>query len=99
LESLAHSGENVLGLLREGKIKSSQQVITILLRTMDALRGILKRISVSGDDGAEEAVNDAPLIRELDQLSGLEAGSVYAAKSREKKKLLRAKKLPPLRNH
>ncbi len=92
LESLAHSGENVLGLLREGKIKSSQQVITILLRTMDALRGILKRISVSGDDGAEEAMNDAPLIRELDQLSGLEAGPVYAAKSREKKKAASRKK-------
>src|SRR5579862_2290756 len=44
LEELAHSGENLLGMLREGKLTASAPIITALLQLLDALRFILRAI-------------------------------------------------------
>src|SRR5271157_5951023 len=51
LEKLAHAGENLLGLLREGKLEASQAVITGLLELLDGLRSILKSIEADGSEG------------------------------------------------
>jgi two-component system, chemotaxis family, sensor kinase CheA len=65
LEKLAHSGENLLGLLREGKLTATSEVITALLQLLDGLRSILKAIEAEGGEGTGE---DAALIARLDQL-------------------------------
>ena len=69
LEKLAHAGENLLGMLREGKLKASREMITGLLELLDRLRGILRTIEVDGDDGGEAgSAEDVELIRTLAKL-------------------------------
>ncbi|MGB0051108.1 MAG: chemotaxis protein CheW [Terracidiphilus sp.] len=65
LEKLAHSGENLLGLLRENKLDASTPVITALLQLLDGLRAILKTIEANGNEGIGD---DAALIERLDEL-------------------------------
>jgi two-component system chemotaxis sensor kinase CheA len=69
LEKLAHAGENLLGLLRDGKVSATQDVITALLELLDSLRSILKVIEERGDEGEREnTAADAELIARLDEL-------------------------------
>ncbi len=70
LERLAHAGENLLGLLRDGKLSANQVIITGLLHLMDALRGILKTIEADSNEGEGE---DAELIGRLHDLQHPEA--------------------------
>jgi two-component system, chemotaxis family, sensor kinase CheA len=65
LEKLAHSGENLLGLLRDGKLAATGPVITGLLQLLDGLRLILKAIE---NEGGEGDGSDADLIARLDEL-------------------------------
>jgi two-component system chemotaxis sensor kinase CheA len=65
LEKLAHAGENLLGLLREGKLVANSPTITGLLQLLDGLRSILKTIEAEGNEGAGE---DGVLIGWLDEL-------------------------------
>lgn len=65
LEELAHSGENLLGMLREGKLAVSAPIITGLLHLLDGLRSILKTIEADDKEGDG---SDAALIENLDQL-------------------------------
>jgi two-component system chemotaxis sensor kinase CheA len=74
LEGLAHRGENLLGLLRDGKVLASRGVITGLLHLLDGLRAILKFIETDGNEGAGD---DAALIEELEVLHA-PAGSAAA---------------------
>ena len=70
LETLAHAGENLLGLLREGELAATPQIITVLLELLDGLRGILRRIDSDGIEGEE---SDATLIARLAALQKPEA--------------------------
>jgi two-component system, chemotaxis family, sensor kinase CheA len=65
LEKLAHAGENLLGLLREGKLTASTQTITGLLQLLDGLRSILKTIEADSNEGAGD---DEVLIGWLEEL-------------------------------
>jgi two-component system, chemotaxis family, sensor kinase CheA len=65
LETLAHAGENLLGLLRDGNLAASARVITGLLQLLDGLRSILRTIEVNGHEGAEA---DVELIGRLEEL-------------------------------
>ena len=65
LEKLAHAGENLLGLLREGKLTADRQTITGLLQLLDGLRSILKTIEAESNEGEGE---DAVLIGWLEEL-------------------------------
>jgi two-component system chemotaxis sensor kinase CheA len=62
LEKLAHAGENLLGLLRDGKLQANQAIISALLSLMDGLRAILRTIEVEGQESAGE---DTILIERL----------------------------------
>ena len=53
LEKLAHAGENLLGLLRDGKLAADPPLITGLLHLLDGLRAILKSIEAEAGEGAE----------------------------------------------
>jgi two-component system chemotaxis sensor kinase CheA len=65
LEKLAHAGENLLGLLREGKMTADRQIITGLLQLLDGLRSILKTIEADSNEGKGE---DGILIGWLEEL-------------------------------
>ena len=69
LERLAHSGENLLGLLRDGKLSADAPIITGLLHLLDGLRTILKNIEANDNEGESD---DAGLIRQLDALQAHE---------------------------
>ena len=68
LEKLAHAGENLLGLLREGKLTADRPTITGLLQLLDGLRSILKTIETEDSEGEGE---DAALIARLEELQAL----------------------------
>src|SRR5271168_3730940 len=77
LEKLAHAGENLLGLLRDGKLSANQAIVTGLLQLMDALRGILRTIETHNHEGDDaEALADAPLIERLNELQHPEASAI-----------------------
>src|SRR5271157_4440484 len=61
LESLAHAGENLLGLLREGKLAAGAPLITGLLQLLDGLRSILKTIEAEDEEG--DGVDDELILR------------------------------------
>jgi len=65
LEKLAHAGENLLGLLREGKLAADGPIITGLLQLLDGLRSILKSIETEASEGDGE---DTVLIGRLEEL-------------------------------
>ena len=65
LEKLAHAGENLLCLLREGKLVADRPIITGLLQLLDGLRSILKSIEAESSEGDGE---DAELIGRLEEL-------------------------------
>jgi len=65
LETLAHAGENLLGLLRDGKLLATAPLITGLLQLLDGLRSILK--TIEGQDQECEG-SDADLIARLEEL-------------------------------
>jgi two-component system chemotaxis sensor kinase CheA len=65
LEKLAHAGENLLGLLREGKLTADRQLITGLLQLLDGLRSILKTIETDSNEGEGD---DDVLIGWLEEL-------------------------------
>jgi two-component system, chemotaxis family, sensor kinase CheA len=65
LEKLAHSGENLLGLLRNGRLSASTAVITALSQLLHGLRTILKTIESDNNEGSGE---DTALIARLDEL-------------------------------
>ncbi len=65
LEKLAHAGENLLGLLRDGKLTADRPLISGLLKLLDGLRSILKAIETEAGEGDGE---DTRLIEELEAL-------------------------------
>jgi two-component system chemotaxis sensor kinase CheA len=84
LEKLAHAGENLLGLLRDGKMTASAAVITVLLHLLDGLRALLKTIEAEGGEGDGD---DAALIARLEELQApsqhakaRNAGAVHQAR-------------------
>jgi len=60
---VAHSAENIMKLLREGKIKISRPLMDTVLKSIDMLRVLLKH--VKDKDNVQE--NTAPLVQELKQ--------------------------------
>lgn len=51
LESLSHAGENLLGMLRDGKLVANASIISALLLLLDGLRAILASIEANGSEG------------------------------------------------
>jgi two-component system chemotaxis sensor kinase CheA len=62
LESLSHAGENLLGMLRDGKMVANAAIISALLALLDGLRAIL--VSIEGD-GTEGEGDDRAMIERL----------------------------------
>jgi two-component system, chemotaxis family, sensor kinase CheA len=74
LEQLAHAGENVLSLVREGRLRAGKELVSTLLTFSDALRKTLAEV---GETGAEGATDHSVLVAELKALeSSGSSGSV-----------------------
>jgi two-component system chemotaxis sensor kinase CheA len=91
LEKLAHAGENLLGLLREGKLAADGPIITGLLQLLDGLRSILKTIEVESSEGDGE---DEQLIGRLREL---QAPKLAAAQARQPVRLRAGADRPAIR--
>ena len=68
IEKTAHAGENLLSLLRDGKIHVSPEMITSLLALSDALRGMLRTLEATGRDGNAD---QSALLARLEQLQAI----------------------------
>ena len=53
LEKLTHAGENLLSLLRDGKLSFSREIASALLSMLDAVRTMLGEVERTENDGAE----------------------------------------------
>jgi two-component system, chemotaxis family, sensor kinase CheA len=51
LEKVAHAGENLLTLLRDGELALNPEITTALLGMVDAVRQMLKEVELTGKDG------------------------------------------------
>lgn len=69
LEKLAHTGEHLLGSLREGRLAVTEDLISGLLRLLDGLRAILALIETTGSEGTRASDDDSALISELAALN------------------------------
>jgi two-component system, chemotaxis family, sensor kinase CheA len=70
LEKLAHAGEHLLGSLRDGRLKVTSDLISVLLHLLDGLRAILALIEETGVEGTRSGDEDGELIAELALLNG-----------------------------
>ena len=86
LGAITHSGEHLLGQLRDGKIDLDNDVTGVLLTLVDAVRSILERIEKTGGEG-ESDFHD--LSQSLDRV-GFEA-----AKRRENGGVVVTRLTPP----
>ncbi len=66
LESVSHVGENLLSLLRDGKLFLTPEITSALLRLVDAIRQILAQIEA---DGGEGDVDYSDLVATLTRLA------------------------------
>jgi two-component system chemotaxis sensor kinase CheA len=65
LLGVAHAAENLLSLLRDGKILFNEEIASALLRVVDAIRQMLVHVEASDTDGEQDF---AELIHELESL-------------------------------
>ena len=54
IEKAAHVGENLLSLVREGKVTVTPEMISVLLGLSDTLRGLLRTLEQTGAEGAAD---------------------------------------------
>jgi two-component system, chemotaxis family, sensor kinase CheA len=79
LEKLAHSGENLLGLLRDGKLTADRATINGLLALLDGLRAILHLIENEGNEGDGQDKELIELLNALQNPKQASAGPVVTA--------------------
>jgi two-component system chemotaxis sensor kinase CheA len=60
LESLAHSGENVLGKFRDGELEVSAEAVTVILHTIDRIKDILGHLeqTETEPEGTDQDLKD-----------------------------------------
>jgi two-component system chemotaxis sensor kinase CheA len=76
LEAVAHSGENVLGRVRDGELPVTPGIVSIILECLDRIREIL---SVLEATEAEPEGDDSGLIARLDAYAEAAAEDIEAA--------------------
>jgi two-component system chemotaxis sensor kinase CheA len=67
LEKVAHAGESLLSLLRDGKVPLSPELASGLLSMVDAIRTILDEIQASGEDGEKSYPELIETLKQLQQ--------------------------------
>src|SRR5580692_1393811 len=54
LEAIAHAGEDLLSLIRDGVLEMTPDVVTALLDTSDAMREVLAHVEEDGTEGPSD---------------------------------------------
>jgi two-component system chemotaxis sensor kinase CheA len=72
IESVAHVGENLLSLLRDGNLKLNPAMIAALLEYSDALKEMLRCLEMTGQQGDKDY---STLLEKLKQLQTSEAAA------------------------
>jgi two-component system chemotaxis sensor kinase CheA len=67
LGALAHAAENVLGMIRDGELDATPQAITLVLTSLDTIKGMVDYL---GEHGKEPEGDDGALIEELNRFAG-----------------------------
>ena len=75
LEKVAHSGENVLGKIREGAIAVTPDAVSVILRSLDRIKELLGVLAATE---REPEGSDSDLIAELDAMA---AGAAKATET------------------
>ncbi|MGB4101111.1 MAG: hybrid sensor histidine kinase/response regulator [Alphaproteobacteria bacterium] len=76
LEKVAHASENVLGKIRDGELVVTPQAVTLILRSMDAIKYLLGELETKEK---EPDGDDAALVAELNAMSEGNAPAPAAA--------------------
>ncbi len=93
LEKVAHVGENLLTLLRDGQLTLNPEITTALLGMVDAVRQMLREIQSTGQDGE----NDYPELREiLTRLKQVDDSPPQSTPAAQSPSLLEAKETAPI---
>jgi len=82
LERVTHAGENLLSLLRDGKLSLTPQIASALLATGDAVRRILGSVESTGQEGDSDFSELVATLTELQAQAG-GAGEGVSALSAE----------------
>ena len=53
LEGIAHEAENILSQMRSGQREVNEQLISIILESIDAIKSILRQIEATGAEGPD----------------------------------------------
>ncbi|MBI5746057.1 MAG: chemotaxis protein CheA [Nitrospirae bacterium] len=72
LESVAHGGEDVLSMMRDGKMPVTPEGVTILLEAVDTIKEILSHIESKGSEPAQDYNS---ILQKLKTLISNESGS------------------------
>ncbi|MDA0998487.1 MAG: chemotaxis protein CheW [Proteobacteria bacterium] len=81
LESVAHSGENVLGKFRDGTLMVTPEAVTLILSCIDRIRELLDALESSGE---EPAGDDSAIKAALDAMAEGRTAAVAAAAPAQK---------------
>ena len=87
LEKLAHAGESLLSLMRDGKLTLSEEITSGLLAMVDAVRRMLAAIQATSHDGEDDY---APLIAHLAKLQEQQSEGTAAASDEVAREQLKA---------
>jgi len=68
LEKMAHAGEALLVLLRDGKRGVDESVVYLLMQLTDRLRAVLQLIETRGHEGKRDVDDDSGLIEALERM-------------------------------
>jgi len=76
LEAVAHAGEDVLGKFRDGELEVTPEAVTLVLKTIDAIRDSLAGLE---ETGSEPEGDDSELIGQLRAMADGEAAPAAEA--------------------
>jgi two-component system chemotaxis sensor kinase CheA len=83
LEQLTHSGENLLSLLREGKMQLNAEIATALLSCSDLIRQMLRKIEESGREGEVDISRTVTVLDNLVDIRHADGVSCAVEQSRD----------------
>ncbi|MCG8692211.1 MAG: Hpt domain-containing protein, partial [Minwuiales bacterium] len=80
LESVAHSGENILGKFRDGELTVTPEAVTLILEAMDRIKDLLGELEQTETEPEGE---DSELIARLDAFASGKSTTAAAAPAAE----------------
>ena len=67
LEALAHAGESLLSLLRDGELELNESIADALLEMVDVIRGYLREIATTESEGQADSLQLIAKLKKMQQ--------------------------------